>query len=814
MPATPEIDMPRYDPSETDDRGPAEPFSGSVRADTLTCGDCGAANQVTRKFCAGCGTSLQDPCPHCGATCSAGERFCGSCGVNLVAAIQHDLEQFEANLAAVEQLRSQDRFEDAMTLLGPMAKTAHPRLARHAARAKQIIKQIIAQRERRRTAAEAACQEGERLLGEHQYDLAVRVLESIGEPLRDEKFRKILAEALAGQEEVVRLGRRVRDSLKVGRPTEALAMLDRLLELRPDHARARQLADQLLERCCLAAEKYLTEGRYEEALRLLDEVPSSLRTPAISGGLSRFSFDENGTVPFGSADRYERAAEWACLGHHLRTAPEIDEPLVAMAQRLRKLAPDDARSAKLVDELQRRWTRATERGLLAPPPWAAPPQQTALEFPVDRAAGPRRIAMAEGLDRRLLAANPGRFAVACGLALQGLDKAHVGINLLPADYHGHLGAIAQKLLKRPATAAWGIDLGSSSLKAVRLSWDIKQQTAIMDAAVCLEYRKPLGQAADADQRKALVDEALAELAGQQRLKGARIGLGLPGRIAILRQFPMPSGDPAKLSAMVRHEAPLQMPLPLAEMVWGYQALVPPAAHQLLPSPLVGEGQGVRAQSRPSTVAGEAPTSGYPGVRAKRDQDTRNDSAASKKTGPSTIPVLFCGARRELVVQHAQALADRGIRVDFAQSECLALHNYWRYEEAADPAADSAAAEDSRPVALLDIGGESGSLVVSSPHGVWVRQMGFGGHLVTRALVKGLNLTLAQAEQLKRNPATAPSIHKFCQTIGPVLQDLLHEIEFCLKAFAKSEQYEPIERMIGLGGEFQLQGLLRRLRTGQ
>ncbi|MGD0896343.1 MAG: hypothetical protein ABR915_00820 [Thermoguttaceae bacterium] len=47
-----------------------------------------------------------------------------------------------------------------------------------------------------------------------------------------------------------------------------------------------------------------------------------------------------------------------------------------------------------------------------------------------------------------------------------------------------------------------------------------------------------------------------------------------------------------------------------------------------------------------------------------------------------------------------------------------------------------------------------------------------------------------------------------------MQDLLHEIELCLKAFAKSEQHEPIERMIGLGGEFQLQGLLRHVRTGQ
>jgi hypothetical protein len=47
-----------------------------------------------------------------------------------------------------------------------------------------------------------------------------------------------------------------------------------------------------------------------------------------------------------------------------------------------------------------------------------------------------------------------------------------------------------------------------------------------------------------------------------------------------------------------------------------------------------------------------------------------------------------------------------------------------------------------------------------------------------------------------------------------LQGLVKEIEFCLTAFAKAESYEPITRMIGVGGGFQLHGLLGYLRAGR
>jgi len=775
---TSQIEMPHREPSETASRTPAEPFGGSGPGEGVLCGQCGRANSGPQKFCTGCGASLRDPCPHCGELCSAGERFCGACGVNLAAALQQLVEQFEADMAAVDNLRAADRYDEAMAMLGPMSRAGHPRLTRHAARAGQLVRQLLLQRDRRRAAAEETFRTGQQLLGQHHYGRAARVLQQIPEPLRDSKFRDLLAEALAAKVEIAALLRELREALETNRLAELFPMLDRLLALAPEDVAARRLANKLQDRLCAAAQQKLAQHRYEEARRLVDQVPAALRTPA-------------------TADCYERAAELACLSRALRTAPAVDAPLLALAERFRKLAPGDAQAAKLVEQLERRWGRAQGDGRLEPIPWAAAPPRTPFGFPIQWPAALERIVPADKLDRALAAACPGQFAVACGLALQGLRKSHLEIDLLPDVRRSALGAVAHTLFGRLVSAAWGVDAGSSSLKAVRLCWDAKRKAVVLEAAVRLEYRKPLSQAADADEQSALVEEVLQQLLAEQKVRGARVGLGLPGRLAVLRHFTLPAADPAKLFAMVQHEAPRQVPVRLADLVWDHQVL-------------------------------------------DADQDA---AAGAAEAGRKNVRVLFAGARRDLVAKWLASAARAGLRPDFAQSECLALHNFFMYEHGLQPPAEAeskpeakaetkaeakpAAKAEPKPaavqappqhppgaIALVDLGSEAGNFVASSPRGVWSRQLGFGGHGVTRALARHFNLTLAEADEIKRNPALAPSVHQFYAAIEPVLQGLVKEIEFCLNALEKADSHEPITRMIGLGGGFQLHGLLGYLRTGR
>ena len=212
----------------------------------------------------------------------------------------------------------------------------------------------------------------------------------------------------------------------------------------------------------------------------------------------------------------------------------------------------------------------------------------------------------------------------------------------------------------------------------------------------------------------------------------RLCLSLPGRITFVQHMYLPAAEPSKLAAMVKHEAPRYIPLPLDKLVWGYQTLGP------------------------------------------------KPSADRNAAGPKMVSVHFCGARTDLVEARLEILKRHRLSADAAQSESLALHNLWSYEnsaEAADIGARSASEAEGQQaslspraanstVALLDIGGESSNLVVSSPAGIWARPISFGGLTVTRALVKEFKLSFADAERFKRNPSLAPGMHKFSRVVEP------------------------------------------------
>ena len=49
----------------------------------MSCGVCGAENEVARKFCGECGASLALTCAQCGTANAAGTKFCGECGSSI-----------------------------------------------------------------------------------------------------------------------------------------------------------------------------------------------------------------------------------------------------------------------------------------------------------------------------------------------------------------------------------------------------------------------------------------------------------------------------------------------------------------------------------------------------------------------------------------------------------------------------------------------------------------------------------------------------------------------------------------------------------
>jgi len=306
-------------------------------------------------------------------------------------------------------------------------------------------------------------------------------------------------------------------------------------------------------------------------------------------------------------------------------------------------------------------------------------------------------------------------------------------------------------------------LSSGGLKAVKLVLADKDQGVRAEACEMIEHRKILSQAANEAEERDLVDESISALCARHELKGCRIALGLPGMMAICRHVPLPPMEAKKTSEVMQYEVRHHLPHESGDLVWGYHVMEP---------------------------------------------------TSPSRRAPEERAALLVAVRREQLTRHLDKV--RALKVDFDVIQCdaLALHNLVVYERFANPEQGNGSPPDGRhAVGVLDIGTDSTSFIVSSPRHVWFRNIGVAGHSLTRALVRELNVTYAQAEKLKRDPTDAPSLGEMHRALEPVYKDLANEALASLGAHDTAHGKNRVQRFLAVGGSSGMHGLLRYLRSG-
>ncbi len=698
----------------------------------LICGYCGQENTSTRSFCGRCGQSLWETCPDCAAPHRHGEKFCGKCGTDLERLINERRQQCETQLQAARQLQAEHDFERAISRLKGLTRLEDAKLQSFVGQAEALVEELTAEKERWEQFAVNSLREAQGHLEHRRYAEAATALERVPEALRDEKAIRVLTEARSKRDEVGELTAGIQQSLRDKALHELPGKIERLLELKPGHEMALALSGQLRDRLVAAAKKKLAACDYAAAVKLVGQIPTSVADADVE-------------------KLRDRARELDWLLEDLKLSPVANAPLLGLAERLLKLSPDDPQVQQMVEELRTRVTQPSPDRRLAAPAWAAQ-RNYRYGFPVHALAGLQRIVCPAAVEA-VLRKSPGRYFVACGLALQGLDQAAVAINLLPQRETGLLGRLPR--FKSKPVAAWGLELGVTSLKAARLTCDRQRAVVTLDAVETIEYRRSLTTAADEGERRQMQKEALLQFAAKNKVEGERICLSVAGLLTLGRFLEIPPVEPKKLEDTIRREADYQFPMNLNDLAWGYH---------LFPRP---------------------------------------DGAS-----PTTTQRLAMQAVKQFQVSNLIQLGEEtGLRVDVIQSECLALHNLAVYEFFGG---EQEAAASSQAVALLDVGAEMTNLIISSPTCVWFRSIGVGGETFTAQLVRPFKLTREQAELLKRQPARARRVYQMYDVLEPDLDNLVEEVERSLSNFRRQIPGVTVRRMYGVGGGFHLHGLLRRL----
>ena len=739
-------------------------------AHSLACHHCGQVNSAARKFCGACGEQLWQECAACSARSPVGVQFCGDCGAKLAEARVDRLGEFERELEEAALLLDESRFEEAETLLvrmlGAVNRGQFPSIAQ------QVDAQVLRvqhERDRRTHDAQAALDAAQLYLNDSDYDRARCALESVAEPLRTEDHAELLTEVHARLHEIAALELEIRRSIQDRQTANLLPKVERLLALQPHHPDAPKLAQKLRdkqradelglrERLCRAAKGSVAEFDYDQALEQLKLVPPSVR-------------DED------FEKLHDYVTELAWLMSNLRNAPVVDPPLVEAARRLVKLQPMHPQASELLIEMKRRLAGELSDPRQAAPAWARPPKRTPLGVPVEWLGGFGRLQPASAAVKQKLAQHPGRFSVAAGLALQALEEARINIDLRPEEKTGLLGRLGQLKRPKPPRSAWGIDLGPTCIKAVKLGFAADSATAgasiEIQACELIDHEKNLSRPDAEGMRDEIVAAELQEIFAKHEVDVAteRFCLGMPGGKSLGRFFRLPAVKQNKLADAMPYEVTHQIPLPLETLAWDYHLLNPPDG-----DPAPGD----------------------------------------------MYDIVLLAAKKTDLQEHLQPFLAQGMQIFAVQSDCLALYNLLQFEfwDAAGAAGETSPQENTDAVMLLDLGSEATSVLIASPGSVWFRTVPRGGDDFTKRLMRQFNLTFDRAEQVKRNPSLSRSLSKLHATLVPAFQELEKELQMSFSSFAahlantgRAETVQ-LNRLLGLGGGFQLHSLLRYLRTGR
>ena len=722
--------------------------SPAQHATAIRCTKCKRENPPGRAFCGGCGSSLAEPCIACGASIGADDKHCGLCGVNVHLATEQRINQLKAKLADAQQHRKTGRPADALLLLEEIAAVEHPRLAEFKHQAQPLVEQLKAEISGFQQQSGAKLRLAQLHFDRSDYDQAALVIEEVPEAFRTPEMKDLLAQTHARQLEVISLLAEIRQRVAAKQLDGLLAKVERLLELKPDHPQAQSLLERLRpleqkrleqqrDQLCKAALQQIEQHDYERAVHFLDQIPKEVVTPQIAKLIEQ---------------THAKAAEVDWLRRNLREAVAFDPHLPAIAERLLKLVPSDQEARTFVEQIEQ--LRSPQKASGSQLNWPAPPEVSYWKFPLHTISRFHRLQydLAAVPD---LAQQPGSFAVAIGLALQGIGQAQLETNLLP-EGSGMLSKLKRVTRRTSASTAWGIDLGRSALKAVQLSI-ANDGRVIVERAAYIEHERVLNRA-DVSGVSQVMGATLAKLWEHHPQKGAFICASMPSHRVLPRFFRLPMMETRKVAEVMRFEVQQQMPFPIEQVHWDWQIL----------------------------------------NRNGASNDVREHDVA-----------LFV-AKNDDLNSYVGLLNEVGLRVDILQSDSVALQNCMAFELAAC----DANSDPSQVTALLDVGTDGSNLITSGPQTLWMRSMAVGSSHFTRAIVKQFAITTAQAEILKRKPTAAREMNRLYDALQPVFTDFITELQRSIEAFQQTDRTKQIARMFVLGGGIHLHGLLKALWLGR
>ncbi|MBL7152958.1 MAG: type IV pilus assembly protein PilM [Phycisphaerae bacterium] len=294
---------------------------------------------------------------------------------------------------------------------------------------------------------------------------------------------------------------------------------------------------------------------------------------------------------------------------------------------------------------------------------------------------------------------------------------------------------------------WAIDIGNSSVKALRLSMERGALEVV--GFDNIRHGKILsgGQITEAEKEE-LIAFSLRQLVNKHDLSLDDVVVSVPSQNSFARFVNLPPVEPKRVSEIVKFEAVQQIPFDINDVQWDWQRM-------------------------------------------------SEDDSAELKVGIFAI-------KNDIVNAALEHFNREAIQVGYVQIAPMALYNYILYDR------PDLVNSDSRATVVLNVGAEITDLVVCTKSAVWQRCILLGGNSFTKAIADTFHLSFEKAEKLKRTAPVSKYARQIFQAMRPVFTELASEVQRSLGFYKSSNPNTRVAKFVALGGGTKLRGLLKYL----
>ncbi|MGA2092019.1 MAG: type IV pilus assembly protein PilM [Sedimentisphaerales bacterium] len=296
-------------------------------------------------------------------------------------------------------------------------------------------------------------------------------------------------------------------------------------------------------------------------------------------------------------------------------------------------------------------------------------------------------------------------------------------------------------------SVWAIDIGNTSLKAMRLSNE--SGTLEVTGFDHIQHGKILSGTGVKDQEKQeLIALTLRQFAQQNDVGSDDIIVAVPSQNSFARFVNLPPVEQKRIPEIVKFEASQQIPFEISEVTWDWQMMT-------------------------------------------------EEGATEAKVGIFAI-------KNEVVTSELEHFSRENLEVSYVQISPMALYNYLVFDR------PDLTKSNSQATVVINIGAENTDLVVCTKSDVWQRAIPMGGNAFTKAIADTFKLSFEKAEKLKRTAPMSKYARQILQAMKPVFGELTGEIQRSLGFYTSAHPNSKIARIVALGGGTKMRGLLQYL----